>query len=593
MLRSLVVLSCATGVFLTQAGGQQPQTTAEMTSKDSPVTFSTAVTLVLIPVVVRDAQGHAVGTLTKDDFQLLDKGKPQVISKFSIEKAEMPPVLPDTSLETDADGNPKAKPPGTRAGEVAASHFTMWLFDDMHLSFGDLAQTREAAKRALKEAYAPGFRGAIYTTSGHTQMDFTDDRDKLDAALNEIKPWPTIPTDVGIKPCPDIGYFEADRMINGNDAEATRAAQADYLSCPEASGVTSNANEGRTAGQSVNVQGQIAETVRMYGLKAVEIGFQDTRNTLLVLKGLVRRMSAMPGSRSIVMVSPGFYLVNDHRTDEMDVINAAIKSNVIISSLDARGLYALTPGGNADTPLGVIDTATMNTKQNYERQTALANMDIMEELAEGTGGTFVHDDNDFYTGLRRIASQPEFIYVLGFSPQNMKADGSYRTVKVTLKNNDKLQVQARRGFFERNKIADPVEQAKEEMKDAFFSRDELSELPVELHTQFFKTGDFNARVSIMARVDIRHLKYRKADGRNNDTLTVVGGIFDQDGKYVSGIQKDVNLKLKDETLQTIPQGGITVKSNVDVPTGSYIVRLVVRDSEGEVMGAQNGALEIP
>ncbi len=131
------------------------------------------------------------------------------------------------------------------------------------------------------------------------------------------------------------------------------------------------------------------------------------------------------------------------------------------------------------------------------------------------------------------------------------------------------------------------------MKDAFFSRDELSELPVELHTQFFKTGDFNARVSIMARVDIRHLKYRKADGRNNDTLTVVGGIFDQDGKYVSGIQKDVNLKLKDETLQTIPQGGITVKSNVDVPTGSYIVRLVVRDSEGEVMGAQNGALEIP
>jgi hypothetical protein len=331
----------------------------------------------------------------------------------------------------------------------------------------------------------------------------------------------------------------------------------------------------------------------MLALKQVEIGFQDTRNTLLVLKGLVRRMSAMPGSRAIVMVSPGFYLLNDHHTDEMDVINAAIRSNVIISSLDARGLYALTPGGTADTPIGVRDPATMNIKADYERQSALANMDIMDELAEGTGGTFVHDDNDFHAGLRRIASQPEFIYVLGFSPQNMKLDGSYRTVKVTLKNGARLQVQARRGYFERSRISDPLEQAKEDLKDAFFSRDELSELPVELHTQFFKTGDYNARVSLMARVDIRHLKYKKAEGRNNDTLTVVGGVFDRDGKYVAGIQKDINLKLKDETLQTIPQGGITVKSNLDVPSGSYVVRLVVRDSEGEVMGAQNGALEIP
>src|SRR5579862_2711855 len=110
--RKLVVLCCATGIFMTQAGGQQAQTTAEMTTKDAPIAFSTAVDLVLVPVVVRDAQGHAVGNLTKDDFQLFDKGKPVVITKFSIDKAEAPPILPDTSLETDADGNPRPKPPG-------------------------------------------------------------------------------------------------------------------------------------------------------------------------------------------------------------------------------------------------------------------------------------------------------------------------------------------------------------------------------------------------------------------------------------------------------------------------------------------------
>jgi hypothetical protein len=162
-----------------------------------------------------------------------------------------------------------------------------------------------------------------------------------------------------------------------------------------------------------------------------------------------------------------------------------------------------------------------------------------------------------------------------------------------LKNGTKLQLQARRGYFERQHLQNAEEQAQAELKDAFFSRDEIRNLPVDLHTQFFKTGDYNARLSIMARVDIRRLRYKKADGRNSDTLTVVGGVFDKDGKYIVGSQKTINLKLKDQTLDTIPEGGITVKSNLDVASGSYVVRLVVRDSEGEVMSALNSALEIP
>jgi VWFA-related protein len=583
------------GLLLNVPGsvGQQPtQATAEVTQRDAPFTFSTGVNLVLAPVVVRDHEGHAIGTLTKDDFQLFDKGKLQEISKFSIEKAEAPPTLPDTSIETDANGNPQAKPAGP-AAQPMAGHFILWLFDDVHLSFGDLAQTREAAKRALKDSFAPGTRAAIYTTSNHTSLDFTDDRDKLDAALNEIKPWPTIPTDAASKPCLDVSYFQADRIINANDQQATLAAQADYLTCPDASNVVAQANAARQSGQAVNVQAYIAEPVRLLVLKEVEIGFQDTRNTLLVLKGLVRRMSAMPGSRNIVLVSPGFYLVSDHRIDEMDVINTAIRSNVVISSLDARGLYSLTPGGNADTPLGNIDPNTTNIKTNYERQAALANMDVLEEFAEDTGGAFFHDNNDFYAGLKRVATQPEYIYVLGFAPQNMKLNGSYHKLKIVLKNGAGLEMQARRGYFERNHLEDPAEEAKQELTEAFFSREEIRELPVVLNTQFFKTGDLKARLSILARIDAKHLHYRKADGRNDNTLTVVGGVFDRNGKYLVGTQKVVDLKFRDQTLDALPDGGITVKENLDVDSGSYIVRLVVRDSEGKVMSALNSSVVIP
>jgi hypothetical protein len=331
----------------------------------------------------------------------------------------------------------------------------------------------------------------------------------------------------------------------------------------------------------------------MAALKALETGNQDTRNTLLVLKALVRRMQAMPGSRGIVMVSPGFHLIDDHRTDESDIINNAIRNNVVISALDARGLYALTPGAKAETAPTHTDPVTNTTKMNYELEVARSNEDIMEELAAATGGAFFHNDNDYFAGLKLVATQPEYIYVLGFAPTGLKFNGSYHNLKVTLKNGAKLQLQARRGYFERQHMQNAAEQAQEELKDAFFSRDEIRNLPVDLHTQFFKTGENNARLSIMARVDIRQLRYKKAEGRNNDTLTVVGGVFDKDGKYITGSQKTISLKLKDETLGTVPEGGITVKSNLDVASGSYIVRLVVRDSEGEVMSALNGALEIP
>ena len=376
--RMTVVCVGAAAACLAQSGAQNTQTSAELTQKDTPVTFSTAVNLVLVPVVVRDAQGKAIGTLQKDDFQLFDKGKPVPIVKFSVEKAEAPPILPDSSIETDKDGNAQARPSSAAAGQPIAAHFIMWLFDDVHLSFDDLARTREAAKKVLKDSFEPGSRAAIYTTSNHTSLDFTDDRDKLNATLNEIKPWPTIPTN-GVPDCPDVSYFEADAIINNNDQQALQAVQADYLACQPAvipPGTTPSPQA------TAAIQAAIATPIRMAVLRELEIGSQDTRNALLVLKGLIRRMSAMPGSRTIVMVSPGFYLVTDHRTDESDLINLAVRNNVVISSLDARGLYTFIPGGNADTPGPRVDGQFATIKMQFEKQNALANQDVLEELAQ-------------------------------------------------------------------------------------------------------------------------------------------------------------------------------------------------------------------
>jgi len=116
---------------------------------------------------------------------------------------------------------------------------------------------------------------------------------------------------------------------------------------------------------------------------------------------------------------------------------------------------------------------------------------------------------------------------------------------------------------------------------------------VELHTQFFKSSDTSAKLSVLARIDVRQLRFRKADGRNADSLTVTAGLFDRNGNFVNAMEKTVDMHLKDETLSTRLNSGITVKSGFDVTPGSYFVRIVVRDAEGQKMAALNGAVEIP
>ena len=137
---------------------RRPRTPAppEVSSREAPVTFSSRVNLVLVPVVVRDIQGHAIGTLKQDDFQLFDKGKPQMITRFSVEKPAAPFIPTVVASALDEKGNETTA--GARPPSAVPDRFIAYVFDDIHLKAGDLLTARAAADRHLSESLGPGGR---------------------------------------------------------------------------------------------------------------------------------------------------------------------------------------------------------------------------------------------------------------------------------------------------------------------------------------------------------------------------------------------------------------------------------------------------
>ena len=542
----------------------------EVGTNDTPITFQSKVNLVLVPVVVRDKSGKPVDGLTKEDFNLFDKGKSQTISRFSVEKAgaKTPPPTPQLEKSPDEKTGDAAAP-----AMIVPSHFVAWFFDDIHLNASDLIQARQAAEKYLLEGLKETDRAAIYTTSGLTQIDFTDNVNQLKDGLAQLRPHP-VARAIG-QECPDVSFYMADLIVNKNDPMALNAAEQETYVCMNMSPPQTLA-DAQPMAQSA-------------AYRALTGGEQESRIALGTLKDLVRRMGAMPGTRLILMISPGFFRVNELLQDESDVIDRAIKANVTISGLDARGLYTDT----TDITKQTVSLSATLMKQRYERDAARANSDIMAELADATGGTFFQNNNDLTQGMKDLSTVPAVYYILAFSPQNLKLDGSYHNLKITLRDPAGLSAKGRRGYYAPRHLTDADEEAKEEISQALFSREEMRDIPVDFHTQFFKASAFDARLVVVARLDVRKLHYRKVDGRNGDDVLVVSGLFDRNGNFVQAVSKTIRMRLKDDTLSDKLNSGISIRSDFKVAPGRYVVRLVVRDAEGQMMAAQNGAVEIP
>ncbi len=574
----LLLILCAAPAF--------PQGQPEVSTQDTPVQFSSRVNLVSVPVVVRDREGRAIGDLKKEDFQLFDKGKLQVITKFTVEKSQRPVTIAKADA---ASAQPGAT--AVSAQPTLPDRYVAYLFDDVHLKRADLLQSMQAVNRHLDESLDANTRAAVFTTSGIVLSDFTNDLAKLHKAVNSVQPWTSGPDPQ--QDCPPVSYYVADVLVNKllyfsgylftdqQIAALINNGQADQT----LTAVVTEAEQCASAVTAIQVIQQVRVTLR----QALTYYDHETVLSLGAVKDVIRRLAVMPGSRNLVVVSPGFLITFDHRGDEYDVLDTALRADVAVNTIDMRGVYTLMQDSDSH--------AYASTLGGYLTQTDIAAAsaadDVLGELADGTGGRFFHDDNGLKEGMNQLAARPEYLYVLGFSPQDLKSDGSYHPLKITLRGVANASLQVRHGYWAPRHAVDSAEAAKEEISDAVFSRDEMTGIPLDLQTEFFKPSDEKAELTVSTRLNAEALRFRKADDRNNDTVTVVAGLFDANGNYISGMQRVISLHLRDQSLASVERSGIVVEETFQVTPGRYVVRVVVRDGEGQNMAARNGGVVIP
>jgi VWFA-related protein len=437
-----------------------PQNPAGETGpRDEATTVKVEVNLVPVRVVVRDAKGNAVGGLRKEDFQLFDRGKPQEIKEFSVEEA--------AKAKTRADSPPLAGPvenSGTLFPSPSPDRYVAYLFDDIHMAFSDLTRVRDAAIRHLA-ALSPRDRAALFTTSGRGNVDFTDDRARLENALRQLQPRPI--TGGEVTDCPKISPYQADLMRSSGDCSGmgssketlkalptdptVRAATLETLSCrggDQSRGSDIAIAEART--EACRVANQVLDADR-----------HESRISLFVLQDAIRHLSGMSGQRSILLLSPGFYAAPMKYMYE-ELVDRALHAQVTISTLDGRGLYTLDTLGDV-TVKGSQTPDTINQKAQVFQAAAAANEEILGRLAYGTGGSYFHGSNDFDQGFREIAAPPEYVYLLGFSPHNLKLDGKFHELSVTVTSSSKLTIQARKGYYATKQATGGAEQDKTEL----------------------------------------------------------------------------------------------------------------------------------
>jgi hypothetical protein len=325
--------------------------------------------------------------------------------------------------------------------------------------------------------------------------------------------------------------------------------------------------------------------------ETLSLAEQFSQDTLGIITDVIHYLGRMPGHRMMVLASSGFLTMT--LADKLDkVVDAALNANVIINSLDAKGLVAEVPGIDEDGRPVRLSGKMLGLYGQYVSMNREYQNDPLALLAEDTGGRFYHNRNDLDVGLKQMAAAPDVTYILTFSPVDLKVNGAEHTIKVKVANSHGMNIQARHGYMAPSPILTEPEKRQRRLDGAVLSADSLDALPAQLTTEVgtSATGEPILRVAI--HVDANKLPFQTQGDRKVERLIFVTALFDEQNHFLTGVQGVMDLRLKKETLEIISSQGLDAKLSMQAPPGNYRLRQVVEETGGGHLAAMSRPVEI-
>ena len=526
-----------------QIGGNTPS------GDNTPANFSVGTQLVIETVVVKDKNGNPVPGLTAKDFTVTENDVPQTIRFFehqNLSEAPAAPIAPyapnihvydrltRTQISPETPGYPRYKD-----RRLLALYFDMTAMPP-----ADQLRALDAAKKFVTTQMTSADLAAILRFSGGSVdvlQDFTADRDRLLSILQTLLVGET------------EGFDES-----GNDAGTP-------------------------------------DTGAAFGQDDSEFNIFNTDRQLSALQTAANILGQLSEKKSLIYFASGLRLNGlDNQAQLHATINAAIRAGVTFWPIDARGLVAQAPLGDATqgSPGGAgmySGNSALAVATNFQRS-----QDTLYALAGDTGGKALLDYNDLTKGIVQAANSVPSYYILGYYTSNTEQDGKFRRIKISLNSNLSASLDYRRGYYAGKQFSKFTAADKErQLEDALMLPDPITELTIAMEIDYFQLNRAEYFVPLVVKIPGRELALAKRRGAEHTLVDFIGEIKDEYGTTITNVRDKVDIKLSDATAAELAKRPIEYDAGFTLLPGKYTIKFLARDAETGRIGTYQTMFLIP
>jgi VWFA-related protein len=506
--------------------------------------FRSDVDLVVVDLVVRDRNGNAVRGLTAADFEVREDNRPQQIVSFDVEEVTTerapdspgPPVLTVGTLDV-TERAPAPEPEPLKREDLAGRRLIVLLFDLSSMQPEELTRAGKAAVEYLDTQMAEADLVAVATVDVALNVvaDFTGDREQVKAALARFS-------------AVDGVAFEtpaAETAATDEAAADTAATSAEY-----------------------------------------DLFNNDAR--LRAIRTLVEMLGTIEQKKSVLYFSGGMSRSGgDNQVELRAATSAAVRANVSLYPVDTRGLQATVPGGDASRPSarGVGAFSGRGVQQQFN--SLFASQETLQTLAADTGGRAFTDTNNFGDAFTQVQRDTSIYYLLGYNSTATAKDGRFRRISVRVKRSD-LRVDHRAGYYAERDFTHTGRQDRErQLQEQLTSPVSATDLPVVVSAGWFRMAPDRYYIPLSVAVPGSALR----EGRDRNTLDVMGLIRDEQGRSVGRMRETITLAPSASAGLAMQQ--VLYQSGLMLPPGRFAVKVVVRENVDGRMGSFETGVFVP